>query len=249
MVHSVAGALAARLSGGLSDLLALALPSRCLVCAARLETPLFAPVCRACWRALPSIGHPFCPRCGTPYPEGVAPGLCGPCRLPGRGFRRARAAGPYDGALKVLLHELKYRRRFRLARALGQLAFDRCLKEGALEGAAVVPVPLHWRRRRERGYNQAELLAKAIAAEAGLARCRALKKTKHRPPQAELSASGRRRNARGAYCARLPAGLVGEPVILVDDVFTTGATAEACARALRRAGAAAVDVITVARVP
>ena len=116
-------------------------------------------------------------------------------------------------------------------------------------GGAVVPVPLHWRRRRERGYNQAELLAKAIAKVAGRPCCAALVKVVPRPPQSGLSAGARRRNAAGAYRARLPAWLRRKRLLLVDDIFTTGATAEACTRALLGAGARSVDVLTVARVP
>ena len=160
----------------------------------------------------------------------------------------ARAAGPYAGTLKALLHQFKYRNRFALGRALGELAFERALRSGPLEGEAVVPVPLHFWRRRERGYNQAELLSRTIAKRAGIPVRLALEKVKHRPPQAELGVLARRRNARGAYRARLPTWLVGRSVLLVDDVLTTGATADACARALRRAGASWVDVITVARV-
>ncbi|MFQ5789289.1 MAG: ComF family protein [Acidobacteriota bacterium] len=139
----------------------------------------------------------------------------------------------------------------RLAPILGRLAFERCITSRELKvGAAVVPVPLHRRRRRQRGYNQAELLARTVAALAGVPLRRGvLSKIKPRPPQAELSAKARLTNAVGAYHARLPAWLRGRDVLLVDDVFTTGATAEACARALLTAGAASVDVLTVARVP
>jgi ComF family protein len=122
---------------------------------------------------------------------------------------------------------------------------------GELPGAAaVVPVPLSKGRKRERGFNQAELIASAVAHEAGLPlRARLLTKTKERPPQAGLSASARRSNVASAYRARLPRSLQGETLLLVDDVLTTGATAEAAARALLAAGAGAVDVLTLARVP
>jgi ComF family protein len=122
---------------------------------------------------------------------------------------------------------------------------------GDLEGvAAVIPIPLSPGRLRERGFNQAELIARAVAREMGLPlRRRVLKKTKERPPQAGLSAAARRANARSAYRARLPRALRGKPLLLVDDVLTTGATAESAARALLVAGAGAVDVLTLARVP
>jgi ComF family protein len=114
----------------------------------------------------------------------------------------------------------------------------------------VIPVPLSRRRQRERGFNQAELVARAVSRETGIRLVRrVLAKTSERPPQAGLSAAARRKNAAGAYRARLPASLRGKAVLLVDDVMTTGATADAAARALLRGGARAVDVLTLARVP
>ena len=237
-----------RVASSFSSLVSLVLPSPCLVCGLLLDRPLFGPVCAPCLRALPPLDGPGCPRCGVPYANGVAPGLCGPCRSPRRAFRRARAAGPYEGALKELLHRLKFDKRVALGRSLGELAYARCVAGGPLEGAVAVPVPLHFWRRRARGYNQADLLARSIARAASIPLCRALLKVKDRPPQTSLSLEARRRNARGAYRARRRVRLAGRSVLLVDDVFTTGATADACARALRRAGASAVDVVTVARV-
>jgi ComF family protein len=134
---------------------------------------------------------------------------------------------------------------------LGRRASRSWVVSGELaDAAAVIPVPLSRGRRRERGYNQAELIARAVAREAGIPlRARVLRKTKERPPQAGLSAAARRSNVASAYHARLPLSLRGKSVLLVDDVLTTGATAEAASRALLRAGAGAVDVLTLARVP
>ena len=152
-----------RMGSVLGGLVAFGFPSPCLVCRAPLEWPLKGPICDPCWRSMPVIQPPYCPRCGMPYEMTVAAGLCGPCR-PQKGarrrrFRRARAVGRYDGSLKETLLSLKYAGRARLAAALGRLAFRALVATGELDaGAAVVPVPLHWRRRRERGYNQAELL-------------------------------------------------------------------------------------------
>jgi ComF family protein len=118
------------------------------------------------------------------------------------------------------------------------------------DGAVVVPVPLHPRRRRQRGYNQAELLASALARRAGLVvHADALARRKETLPQTGLSAAGRRRNVAGAFWVRRRARIHGKTVVLVDDVYTTGATSRACAAALQQAGARAVRLLTVARVP
>jgi ComF family protein len=158
--------------------------------------------------------------------------------------------GPYEDGLRESLIHLKFRGRQKIASELGRLAFERCLSSGELEKpAAVVPVPLSRSRRKQRGYNQSELLAGVVARQARVPmKRRILVKHKERPPQAELSSESRWRNAAGAYRARIPSSLQGELFLLVDDVFTTGATVEACTRVLLRAGAGSVDVLTVARV-
>jgi ComF family protein len=172
------------------------------------------------------------------------------CRLEPRSFRKARAAFPYVASVRECLHALKYAGRRRIASTLGRLASGSLLSGDLDRASAVIPVPLSRRRQRERGFNQAELVARAVSRETGIRLVRrALAKTSERPPQAGLSAAARRKNAAGAYRARLPASLRGKAVLLVDDVMTTGATADAAARALLRGGARAVDVLTLARVP
>ena len=153
--------------------------------------------------------------------------------------------------MRVAVHALKFGGRERIARVLGTLAAELWVQPGALDGyAAVVPVPLSRKRRRERGFNQAELIARAVGACAAIpVRGRLLVKKKDCPPQAGLSASGRRKNVASVYRASVPASLRGQDVLLVDDVMTTGATAEEAARVLRRAGCGGVDVLTLARVP
>ncbi len=137
-----------------------------------------------------------------------------------------------------------------MAGLLGRLAYERCFVDDKLElPEAVIPVPLSRRRETERGYNQAALLGRAVASAAEVdLRRRLLVKVQERPPQSELSAARRRLNAVGAYRASLPSSLKGKHLLLVDDIMTTGATAEACSRALLRAGAGSVDVLTVSRV-
>jgi ComF family protein len=156
----------------------------------------------------------------------------------------------YEGDVRELLLAMKFGGRERIASVLGAIAAERWCRPGELEGhSAVVPVPLSRKRQRTRGFNQAERIATAIARVAGLAVRRGLlMRQKDRPPQSGLSAAARRHNVAGSYRARIPSTLHGHALLLVDDVLTTGATADAAAKALRRAGAGAVDVLTLARV-
>ena len=157
---------------------------------------------------------------------------------------RARAIGAYDGALRAIVHALKYEGRRSLARPLGDLMRDR--GAGIIAGAAcAVPVPLHPSRRRHRGFNQAADLARRL----GMPVVPALRRVRATATQMGLPASRRHANMRGAFAAtRAAASLAGSVVVVIDDVSTTGATLEACARVLKEAGVAEVRALTVARV-
>jgi ComF family protein len=163
-----------------------------------------------------------------------------------RGVDRARAVGPYEGSLRAILHAFKYDRRRSLARPLGDMI--RVRSERLLDGAAcAVPVPLHPSRRRQRGFNQAA----DLAAHLGLPVLHALHRTRRTKTQTELPAAQRHKNVRGAFALRrsnaINRRLQGSIVLLVDDVSTTGATLDACARALKLAGVEEVRALTVAR--
>lgn len=264
---------------GLDALLAVLLAPDCAVCRTALDAPTRGPVCPACWRRVPRLTPPVCDGCGDPLPEGVSgppsrgldtgrgaeggagleragvppPPRCRRCRRPHALIRRRRAVGPYEGVLRRLVHVLKYEQRLALARPLGRLM--RRAGEGMLADAdCSVPVPLHPRRQRARGFNQAA----ELAARLGLPVVGALRRTRVTAPQTALPAAERRRNVRGAFAPARRFGIFGiRPgraavegacVVLVDDVTTTGATLDACARVLRRAGAREVRALTLARV-
>ncbi|MGB9887745.1 MAG: ComF family protein [Moorellales bacterium] len=205
-----------------------------------------APLCADCLlevRAWKRRYYP-CRRCGRLLP---APGLCRDCRTDPPPFAWARAAGLYDGRLRLALQQLKYYRRRRLAAPLGYLLLL------ALEDAPevpnfdlVVPVPLSPRRLAERSFNQAALLARELARARHLPLVEALARVRETPPQVGLSRGARLNNLAGAFAVREPEKVLGASVLLVDDTLTTGATVRECSRVLLAAGAKAVYVLTVA---
>jgi ComF family protein len=175
-----------------------------------------------------------------------AEGVCPLCRRGLRGFDSSYCYGAYDGKLRKLIHLLKYDRMRPLAAHLGELMAT-ALPPGE-QVDAVVPVPLHWRRRWRRGFNQSELLARIVARRYGLKVSRALRRGRPTASQAGLTRSMRRANVAGAFFVRSRQEVEGRRILLVDDVMTTGATASACGTALKRAGARRVTVLTLARV-
>jgi len=171
------------------------------------------------------------------------------CRSGLRGFDAAYCFGAYEGTLRELIHLYKYGRIQTLARPLGDWLADALPRDEQFD--AVTPVPLHWRRHWDRGFNQSELLAREIGRHSGIPLWRALKRVRTTAAQAGLSNTMRRKNVTKAFaCRRGPwaSRLQGKRILLIDDVMTTGSTAASCALVLKRAGARRVALLTVARV-
>jgi competence protein ComFC len=183
---------------------------------------------------------PFCTKCGEPAP--AIEGLCGPCRTGEHLFDFARSALLFTHSLREIIHHLKYADRVSLAEPLGSLLKE-CLDREPFTGKLVIPVPLYRGRERERGFNQAELIALRLGLPINTC---LLRRRKNTPSQTGLSRNERKRNLAGAFEAR---ATVSGTVIVVDDVYTTGSTMNEIARTLKRAGAERVEVLTVARVP
>lgn len=240
-------------------------PALCPVCRLPLSAGRRDPLCGACWLSIARLHPPCCLRCGLPFftfarpdPDHVTDGptpadasgsseLCAACASDPPPYDWARAAGIYVDPLRAALHAFKFHGARALARPLAELMVEQWGRAVPADVDALVPVPLAPARERERGFNQATLLAERLARGLGRpVKPRWLRRARPTPPQSELGAAERWANVRNAFQAA-PA-VVGRHLLVVDDVLTTGATAAECARALRAAGARAVAVVTVARV-
>ena len=234
-------------------LFAAALGPACAVCNALLDQPTQGCVCERCWRAVVPITPPICDRCGDPLArqaQSLIPNpqsLCMPCCERDSAISRARAIGEYEGTLREIVHALKYSGRISLAKPLAAQMRQRG-RELLEEADCVVPVPLHWRREYQRGFNQAREIARHLGPPVvdALVRCRATR------AQVELAADRRRANVAGAFALRRKwlraQHIQGRRLLLIDDVSTTGATLESCAAVLKAFGAAEISALTAARV-
>jgi ComF family protein len=224
------------------------LPRLCAVCREPVEGE---GLCAACWSKLSFITRPYCERLGIPFVYDPGPGILSMEAIADPpAYNRARAAVRFDEISRALVHALKYGDRLDLAPMMGRW-ISRAGRELLAEADALIPVPLHWRRLWTRRFNQSAMLAAAVAAASGVPLVTdALGRVKATVQQVGLSRTERAANIQGAF--RVPeqgkAAVAGRRLIVLDDVLTSGATVEGCARALLRAGARNVDVLVFARV-
>ncbi len=243
------------------SLFAVLFPSDCRICGIPLVKISRLPVCQECLDAMPAIEGGVCAICGerlfSPYAVTGAPGepRCGLCRRIEPPFARAAAYGSYESGLRELIHLLKYGGVRPAANVLGRMlaeAIATLEPEFPTDSVAVIPVPLHRTKLSQRGFNQAELIARAAMKLRSrgdrLRLCGGvLERKRETASQIGLTSHQRRENLRGAFGVTQPELVKGCEVLVVDDVYTTGATVSECARVLRRAGATKVWVATVAR--
>jgi ComF family protein len=259
-----------------SSCMSVLIPAPCRICGELLDNASSIPICNQCMAEITPLPEPLCQCCGRPLkrpgawdeeagaggaesePQEIElelagrslPPVCRLCMIGTYSFERARSFGIYNDVLRGAILLLKYEEVTRLGSWFGARLAELVRKEfGGLRFDLVVPVPIDADRRRERGYNQAELLAKPLSRALSLPLLPSLLlRTRPRPPKLLLSRSERWRSVRGAFATREGAKVDKLRILLVDDVFTTGATLNACARTLRQAGALSVCGLTVARI-
>jgi ComF family protein len=226
----------------------IALPSLCVSCREPVDGE---GVCAACWARLSFIAPPHCPRLGIPFVFDPGPDMLSMEAIANPpAYQRARAAVRYDDVARTLVHSLKYQDRTDLAPAMGRW-MARAGRELLDEADMLIPVPLHWRRAWRRRYNQSGALARVIERQTGVkVRGDVLHRVRATEQQIGLSRAQRATNVQGAFqvSADRQSEVQGRRVVLIDDVLTSGATLDACARALLRAKAAQVDALVFARV-
>lgn len=232
---------------GIADVI---FPPRCITCDTILEEHSPLPFCPQCTAGIRYIRSPLCPRCGIPFttPE-REDRLCGECLVTQRPFAIARAVGLYEDTLLTAIHLFKYRGRIGIGKILGNIMADFAVGIWDMKVfSMIMPVPLHRKRLRERGFNQAVILARRIAKRFSLPLdFLTLRREFFTEPQVGLGYEERSVNVRGAFTVRKAERTTGKRILLVDDVYTTGSTLTECARTLLDAGADSVAVLTLAR--
>lgn len=233
-----------------SALLNFFFPPRCLCCGQILPEEADQQLCSSCLDSLIFFSPPRCPKCGISFWAEEGPDhLCSRCLQGEESYHLVRSLGPYEGLLAEVIMRFKYGGAIYLANPLGRLLAN--LNDPDIsfsEIDLVMPVPLHPRRLRERGFNQSLLLARVVSRVHKLPLDFAiLERTRYTQPQTQLSGAERRKNIRGAFRVRNKKALAEKNILLIDDVFTSGATVAECARILKEAGARQVNVLTLAR--
>ncbi len=248
--HEWAARVPALATAMIHGLISFIYPSSCAGCGLLLSPDLEVIFCPDCEKALDLIRPPYCPSCGIPNsPEAPSPYLCGDCLTGSYFFDGARAKGLYRGLLREVIHRFKYQGQTFLVRPLARMLNapgNELVDLHRIE--LIVPVPLHHLRLRQRGYNQAALLARRLGSTLGISvDYSSLTRSRWTEPQTGLSRRQRAENVKGAFALTNPEKVRGMCVLLLDDVLTTGETVNQCARALKNGGASQVVVLTVAR--
>ena len=237
-----------RMAGTLQRILGLFFPVTCIACGKDLPGDDYYRICDGCTTKIRLVEGLFCRKCGRPLPDGGA--HCFDCRKKGRShYEYARSAGVYEGLLRELIHKFKYQNKDYLDRLLGKMLIDAAERHKIIpETDAIIAVPLHWTKRMRRGYNQAGLLALRVAGHFGKPLIkRAVVRKKMTKTQIGLTREKRFENMKDSFAVRDAEAVRNKRILLIDDVCTTTATIDHCARALKKAGAKSVFALTLAR--
>ncbi len=227
------------------------LPPKCPFCGDPTDSFSSDRPCPSCLSRIKFFSPPRCPRCGIGFPSpSDQDHLCSGCLSREPPFAKARSLCPYEGLIAEIISRFKFGGVASLARPLGILLAEYRDPEFPFSGIdLLIPVPLHTRRLRERGFNQSLLLAREVSRRRSIPlNFAALRRSRQTQPQTQLSGPQRQKNVRGAFEVRSAGAVADKRILLIDDVFTTGATVQECAKALLDAGAKSVDVLTLARV-
>jgi ComF family protein len=242
----------------LSPILNLLYPATCHICNQKTSDHF----CPTCWDKIGFLKPPFCPKCGRPFASESSllyspDHLCSECKSTKTYFDKAMAIGPYDGTLAEAIHLFKYNGKKGLGLPLGRIMIDYIKSNPSLfplelaerSPLTILPVPLHPKRLREREFNQSLLLAKEISKTLKIPLIKDnLQRIRWTRPQIELKGEERLKNVKGAFSLKDPKTIEGKSLLLIDDVYTTGATVRECSKVLKKAGAEKVYVFTLARV-
>jgi len=227
------------------------LPTACSYCRSPVADSPFPFICAQCWADFSPLLPPVCPRCGRPFesPDALTYSpehTCGQCRKAAPHYDQALSVGYFEGPLREAIHQFKYRPCRALGRPLSAWMAGNVRLISDID--IVMPVPLHRKRLRQRGFNQALLLSHGVSSTFDIYLCvDNLVRCRFTRPQVELSGEERIKNVAGAFAIRRPGEVEDKSVLLVDDVFTSGATMNECAAALKQGGAARVTALTLAR--
>lgn len=239
-------------AGWVKSFINLFYPLSCYICRAKLSPLRDIPLCDQCLRGIQFNQSPFCRRCGTHLPAFSQKDAyyCKKCRTTPYYFKRAFSVCVYAGIVKQCIHLFKYKRKLALSKFLCRLLIDFTRSFIAIEKIdLIIPVPLHPRKLRQRQFNQAEILAQALSrAFNKRLKHNALVKIKDTPAQIDLPQAARIKNARGCFRVKNLPAVKDKNILLIDDVLTTAATVNECAKVLRQAGAKKIEVLTLARV-
>ncbi len=235
----------------LHRILEVMLPSSCCYCHSSVGNSRIPHFCASCWSDFTLLHGPFCPTCGRPFesPETLSHSpehSCLSCRQYPPHFDQALSIGLFEGSLREAVHQFKYRPCQSLGKPLGDWMATGINVLITID--MIMPVPLHVQRLKQRGFNQALLLAHRMSARKGIKlNIDNLARVRPTRPQVELTGEERKKNVAGAFMLRRPGDVENRHIVLVDDVFTTGATMNECAGVLKKAGASQVTALTLAR--